>query len=184
MQALCDDIPRPVRICCIPSSWFSLAENCHLLFVGLSISVGLGGIATYVVFGLLSRQFGREFFPFRESDLQEAHFVKRNEMNAFVVGIFERLFFTLLIYFGQNQISAAIMIWIGVKGAVHFYRFDGRQPDRWGDQGQKSYLDLSRDERKTNELVRGFLALIASLVSLAFAVWGDVVAAGASPWEQ
>jgi len=131
------------------SLWFGLRW-----FYGLGlIAVSLGSGITYFVQKGLRRyvkSYGIESSVFPITDFQK----KRHTFQPFLVGVFERTFFTILIAFHVEGVGAGLILWITVKMLSGWNRY-------------------KRDTLKAR--VRAFNALMMNLTSLIFAVLGGSI---------
>lgn len=80
---------------------------------------------------------------------------------SLLLGILERIFFSVLVAFGVSGVATAMTIWIGTKMATGWNRIAGGG-DTW-------------------RRMLAFNGLISSLVSLFFAVVGGLIANGSIP---
>lgn len=90
------------------------------------------------------------------------------DVSAVIVGLLERLFFTLAVAYEVSGAVIAMIAWLTVKLLTH------RNSPLWNTRG------LENEERKA--LMYGaYAALIAGFVSMSFALVGGLVWAGKSP---
>ena len=80
---------------------------------------------------------------------------------AWVVGIFERFFFWLIVSFDVSGAAVAMMAWITVKSAATWNRPSATSPDRTGGQSSHFRLNLS--------------IVLAGLLSMTFALIGGLI---------
>jgi len=133
---------------------------CSRWFIGLGlIAVCLGhGITWFVRWGLrkYAESYGITSSVFKITDFQK----KRHTFQPFLVGVFERTFFTILIAYKVPAVGAGLILWITVKMVV----------------GWSRYTIDTFDSR-----VRAFNALMMNLTSLLFAVLGGLIINGEIP---
>ena len=113
--------------------------------IGLAVSVIAGGIFTWLFLKGLRWQFD----------------VPSNQpkgIPSWLTGVVERIFFTVIIGLGVQDVPTTMIAWLGVKLAANW-----NHPD-WQD--------------KPNARTFAFAALLAGLVSMLFAFIGGLICAG------
>lgn len=125
----------------------------------LGVSVVLGSICTWAAWRGL-----RAFF---EATVQEREWVvppeqtERIPIQPILIGILERIFFTVLVAFAVSGVATAMIVWVGAKMASGWNRIVG------GGETWRRML--------------AFNGLMSSLISLLFAVVGGLIANGNIP---
>lgn len=129
--------------------------------VGLvGVSLVLGSICSYLVSMLLRRLFDHTART-RNWQLPAAE-TERVPFQRVLIGLIERLFFTILVAFNVPGVAAGLATWILVKMLTGWNRVAG-EPAAW-------------------RRMLAFNGLINSLVSLLFAVLGGLIANGTIRW--
>jgi hypothetical protein len=145
-----------------------MIEQHHTIFtwiVGLPfVSLIVGSIVCW----LASKKL--RLFIFETAKARGWHYDKEDTeiipFYPFLIGVLERLFFTLLVAFGGTAVAPAIVLWMIVKMTTGWNRIT-----------------------KTGTFYRmlAFTGLMVSLISMLFAVLGGLVANGSIPlfrlWE-
>jgi hypothetical protein len=128
------------------------------------VSLLLGSVVSWLVWKALHSftisTARSKRWPFEEADAEKIPFY------AFLAGILERLFFTILVAFGGAAIAPALVLWMIAKMTTGWNRIT--KPGVF-------YRMLA------------FSGLISSLISMIFAVLGGLIANGSIPlftlWE-
>jgi hypothetical protein len=114
--------------------------------VGLFVSLVVGNIVS----GRFIKDVRRKFGPSP---------ARSKEVPTWLTGIIERLFFTLLVAFGLQEIAGSMIGWIGLKLAVNW-----NHPDFEGNADARSFA---------------MTALQAGLISMLFSYIGGLICIGA-----
>jgi hypothetical protein len=125
----------------------------------LGVSLLLGSVCSYVVWDQLRRFFARTA---QRQDWQVGQAAGRIPVQPILIGVLERLFFTILIAFNVSGVAAGLGTWILVKMVSGWNRLAG------GDEVWRRML--------------AFNGLINNLVSLLFAIIGGLIANGTIRW--
>lgn len=121
--------------------------------VGLTVSLVLGGFATWLFLLVLRKYIGSP----EKVRLAEGG----KSVPAWLTGVVERLFFTILVGLNVAGAPASMVGWLALKLATNW-----NHPD-WKDKPDaRSYA---------------FSALLAGLVSMLFALFGGLLCAGKLP---
>ncbi|MCO7516806.1 hypothetical protein NJF44_18470 [Pseudomonas guariconensis] len=155
-----DNNIESVLIC--DSSWF----------LGLVVVSGvLGAIGTQIAFLMMwyvkelivAQKKGRAV---RESAGSDVHGENNKEglsdfiFTGVLTGIVERFFFTLAIgLLGTSGVVQAAIAWVAIKGQVHY----------------RIFTDDKSGDTDGSGLLRAYLGMFGSLVSISFAIWGGVI---------
>ncbi len=115
--------------------------------IGLVFSLGIGWLVTGIFLRRLRAFIGLPTQGDVESGIRE--------IPPWLVGLIERLFFTLLVAFGVSGTAVAMMVWITLKMATN-----------WNRPGEENPVPLA------------FSALLADLVSMLFALIGGLICKG------
>lgn len=127
--------------------------------IGLGVvSLFLGSVVSFLVWRALHKYFGR--LNVERGWNLPSDFTTTVWLYPFLIGILERLFFTILIAFQVTGAGGGLIGWIGVKLAVG-----------WG----------SVKEGKTANRALAFSGLLSNLTSLLFAVLGGLICNGTIP---
>lgn len=122
------------------------------------VSLVLGSLVSYLVWNALHGYFS--YLNRSKHWNLSNEFITTVKPFPVLIGISERLFFTLLVAFQVTGVAGGIIAWIGVKMAVG-----------WG----------AVKEGRTPHRALAFTGLLSSLVSLLFAVVGGLICNGAIP---
>ncbi len=126
--------------------------------VGLSMSMIIGSIITWICW--------KNLHSFYEKTLKEKKWEYKQEeiekipLYPFIVGILERVIFTIMIAFQVSGVGGAIFAWVGIKLVTGWNRLVG------GDVSKR---------------MLAFTGLISSLISLFFAILGGLICNGQIP---
>ena len=127
--------------------------NASSWIAGLFVSVVIGGAVTWLFLKLL-RQHMRLEKEDKDPDTRP--------VPPWLLGMLERLFFTVVIAFQVPGAAVAMMVWLTVKMAVNWNR----------PQAPSNGEDWTRRSR------RAMSALLAGLVAMGFALIGGLIVRG------
>lgn len=117
--------------------------------IGLVIALG-GGFFVAGFVDVVQRMHGLEPRP------------QQGRMDAFFLGVFERLLTFFLVYYSVDETAVVLTAWVAAKMLLNW---------------QRDPTGMPQEEWRT----RGFIALMANVVSLAFGVMGGLLANGTIP---
>lgn len=117
-------------------------------WIGVLTALVGGGLASWLFIAITSKLIGLREKPNKDSP----------RISGWVTGFVERSFFLILIVLGVSGVPESMMGWLALKLASNWHRYD---PDK---------LPSAR--------TRSLLALIAGLISLAFAYIGGAIICG------
>jgi hypothetical protein len=91
-------------------------------------------------------------------------FTKELDVKGFLVGIVERLLFTMLVAYNISGVVAGMFTYIMIKMAID-----------WIPQLQKSFQQDEEDSLRIGARSLVFVSLLGSLISMLFAVLGGLI---------
>lgn len=138
-------------LCC-----FSYFLGPRWLFGFGIVAIALGSLVTWFIRKVLRRYVEWYGVPRNELGIDEETEIK-HRLQPFLVGVFERTFFTVLLALNVQGVAAGLMLWVAAKMLSGWNR---AQVDNFANR------------------VRSFNALMMNLTSLMFAVLGGLIIHG------
>jgi hypothetical protein len=137
--------------------------------IGLGFALGVGHLVT--------KTFLDKLRAYLQYDMSGMNLAER-EVPAWLMGILERLFFTVLITFNISAAAAAVMGWLAIKMATDWNRIRIIYGDPTSGAVPRSLK--AKDEAKLR--VFAVSGLLGSLLSMFFALVGGLICKGDIWW--